>query len=483
MPGVRQATVETPHLEWLAARGTLFRNAYCASPLCTPARAALLSGRYPHDTGMVANNQPRPITEEMRLGRDVQLLADYLRPLGYACAYTGKWHIGTGGDRRGFGDFTTRSADFDVDGPEQNEMLLFGKKIGAAIHANYVRNFDPADYDRHTQVGSSLLPLAFHPATRDAYAAAHFIRLMAQEVRPFVLGYSCHEPHQPFVSPRPFSRMYRPEGVSLPATLVDEAAMALARSRGERRLKPAWLWSADELRSMWAAYYGAVSYVDHLVGIILEALIDTDQLENTLLIYTSDHGEMLGSHGLVLKGEVMYEELINVPLLIAPPGDRTAGHQTARLVSHVDLVPTILSWCSASIPDVLQGVNIRPLVEGNDVPVREGVAVEYHSTDWGECPIPLRCWRTEEWKYVESADPSTGSAQAVELYHLTDDPQERHNLVGAPDARAIREQLQEQLRAFLARSGDRWPEVILPSRFLPPYGVRWPEQPVQGHTQ
>ncbi|MBI3973389.1 MAG: sulfatase-like hydrolase/transferase [Chloroflexi bacterium] len=159
MPGrERPSVVETPHVNWLARGSTLFRHAYCVSPLCTPARVSLLSGLYPHTTGMVANNQPRPITEEMRLPPDVILLADYLRPLGYACGYTGKWHLGTGGDRRGFGDFVTRSADFDVDGPEHNATLRFGAKVGAAVDANYVRNFNPADYDRRTQVGSTLLP-------------------------------------------------------------------------------------------------------------------------------------------------------------------------------------------------------------------------------------------------------------------------------------------------------------------------------------
>ena len=96
MPGVRTADVATPHLEWLAAQGTLFRRAYCVTPMCSPARASLLSGLYPHTTGMVSNHQERPISNELHLSPDVRLLADYLQPLGYACAYTGKWHLGTG---------------------------------------------------------------------------------------------------------------------------------------------------------------------------------------------------------------------------------------------------------------------------------------------------------------------------------------------------------------------------------------------------
>src|SRR5687767_4123863 len=105
MPGVRAAEgIRTPHLDWLAQRGTLFRRAYCADPVCTPARAALLSGLYPHATGMVANDQARLVHRGIRFPDDVRLLADYLKPAGYACGYSGKWHLGTGGDRRGFSD-------------------------------------------------------------------------------------------------------------------------------------------------------------------------------------------------------------------------------------------------------------------------------------------------------------------------------------------------------------------------------------------
>ncbi|MBI3970909.1 MAG: sulfatase-like hydrolase/transferase [Chloroflexi bacterium] len=482
MPGAahRPPVMGTPHLDWLAQRGMLFRSAFCASPLCTPARVSLLSGIYPHATGMVANHQPRPITEEMRLPADVPLLADYLKPLGYVCAYTGNWHLGTGSDRRGFSDLVTRSADFDVDGPHQNETLWFGAQVGTPTDANYVRNYDPARFDRRIQVGPSLLPLAFHPATRDAYAAAHFIRMMAIDPphRPFCLVYSCHEPHQPFVSPRPFDTAYLPEQMWLPKTLRDPAAVALAQARGQR-LKAAAQWNEDDLRRMWAAYGGAVSYVDHLVGIVLEALISTEAWENTLFVFTSDHGEMLGSHGLLFKGEALFEELVNVPLLVVPPGGLAAPHETGRLVTHIDLVPTLLRWCGAEVPAALQGKDIRALIKGGDVGVHDGVALEYHSTDWGEHPMPLRGWRTEDWKYVEVArgpgvrvpfGAPRWEAESAELYDLTNDPLETRNLIHEPAYAAQCRRLRDQLYGWLGESGDRWPEVALPREFLPPRG-------------
>ncbi len=188
----------------------------------------------------------------------------------------------------------------------------------------------------------------------------------------------------------------------LPATRHDPTGPALAQTRHPGR-RLAAEFGDDDLRRMCAAYYGQVSYVDHLLGILLEALISSGRFDDTLLIFTSDHGEMLGSH-VLFKGEWLCEELVNVPLLIKPPtpGRGVApARQTARLVTHAGLLPTILRWCGAAIPEGLHGNDIRPLVEGGDGPIHDGIALEYYATNWGEHPVPLRGWRTADWKYVE----------------------------------------------------------------------------------
>jgi arylsulfatase A-like enzyme len=173
MPGMRSGAAYTPHLDWLAERGTLFRRAYCTVPMCSPARASLLSGQYPHTHGMVANHQERPVSRDMHLSPRVDLLADYLSPQGYDCAYTGKWHLGIGSDRRGFKAFTTRSGDNEVGHPSDNEILQFTRKAGISIGGK-LRGLDsdPDRYEPGTKVGSSLLPLAFHTSARDARSAA-----------------------------------------------------------------------------------------------------------------------------------------------------------------------------------------------------------------------------------------------------------------------------------------------------------------------
>jgi arylsulfatase A-like enzyme len=461
MPGVRAAAcIRTPHLDWLAQRGTFFRRAFCTDPVCTPARASLLSGLYPHTTGMVANDQARLPDRGMRFPADVPLLADYLAPAGYACGYTGKWHLGTGGDRRGFSDFVQRSGDHDVDGPDQNHILQFAQRASLRLGDSKALGIgaDPDDFDRETRTGASHLPLAWHPSMRDAEAAAGFIRSMARQTRPFAVVFSCHEPHPPFVCPSPFDRMYEllRDDLPLPHTRRETAAAERVTLRGDRKLKSTERWSDVQLRAMWAAYYGAVSYVDHLVGTILAALIDTGEFDRTLFIFTADHGEMLGSHGIQAKGAVLYDELINIPLLIKPPSTAGApgGHTTSRLVSHVDLLPTILGWCGVAAPAGLHGRDIRDLVEGGDTPVHYGIAAEYHSGNWGERPIPLRAWRTEDWKYVES------QCGTDELYDLRAVPAESHNLIDhAPEQR---ETMKAALYHWLECTGDQWPVVRQP---------------------
>lgn len=462
MPGVREAQVSTPHLEWLTQQATLFRRAYCTSPMCSPARASILSGLYPHTSGMVANHQPRPISDEMHLPADVRVLADYLKPIGYACAYVGKWHLGTGGDRRGFTNFVTRAGIHDVDHPEQNDVLQFAQRVGVPLGGKLQGyDVDKGDYDARRRVGASLLPLAFHGSTRHAVQAAGFIRQMQHERRPFALVYSCHEPHPPFASPRPFDRMVDPAAMPLPQTRRDQGASRLMRHRHDGQLKPAAPLGDDDLRAMWAAYYGAISYVDHLLGIILEALIDTDQLARTLLIFTSDHGEMLGSHGMLFKGSVLYEELMNVLLLIRPPQSLTERHETNRLVSHVDLLPTILHWCGAEVSAALQGKDIRALVEGGNQAVRDGLALEFHSSNWGERPTPMRGWRTETWKYVQTI------AGDDELYDLQHDPLETRNLIEDSGAAGAKEAMRRALHTWLKQSDDPWPHVTTPVRQVP----------------
>lgn len=472
LPGSSLLKVRAPHIAWLSQRGAQFDRAFCTVPLCTPARASILSGLYPHQSGIVSNYLVSQRQQEFP--RDVKLIADYLRPAGYRCAYTGKWHLPTGSDRRGFKDFITRLGVHDVDGEEDDDAIRFAGRVGLEVSGDYasyltshkrrIGNPDDPVCGRTTK-----LPLAFHHSTLQAQQAAHFIRSMQDKDEPFLLVHSCIEPHPMSTNynivPCPFDKMYDPREMYLPATCREARAPFVLRKRNfGNNLTPTDYYTDDQIRAIIAGYYAAVSYVDYLLGIILEALLSTDQFDETLVIFVSDHGEMLGDHRMLRKGPVMFEEMIRIPLVIKPPqpagndSERTAKAFTTRqLVSQVDLVPTILDYCGQDLPTDLPGCNLSPLLAGKDQPAREGLAVEYYGRFPEGVQNPLRAWRTQSWKYVETIGGDD------ELYNLEKDPGEEHNLVDSPEASPARDKMKKDLYSWVRASGDPWPNVDIPA--------------------
>ena len=189
---------------------------------------------------------------------------------------------------------------------------------------------------------------------------------------------------------------------------------------------------------------------------MIAALRDRDILDDTIVVFTTDHGEMLGSHGLLLKGAVMCDELIKIPLVIKPPKGYARARTVDRLTSTVDIVPTLLEVSGVGVPGGLDGVSFAPILQGQDAPERAGVISEFHSNNWTDRVIPLRMWRTKRWKYVEATN--SGS----ELYDLQTDPWEKRNLVGDSNYDSQRETLKADLYQQMRSSGDRFPDVPLP---------------------
>ena len=467
MPGVSPIDVYAPHAAWLARQGAVFRNAFCTAPICSPARGSILTGLYPHTTGMVCNYDMDPKTFAPicpPMPNDARVIADYLKPDGYTCAYVGKWHLPTGDDRRGFTDFVRRVGHHDIESEASDDALRFTAKtgIGEGIGLEFASYLNRPGTEAARRDGATKLPLAFHNSAFMAEEAVAFIRAQAGSDKPFLLVYSCVEPHPMGLiyntAPCPFDRMYNPKDMPLPETRRDPAGPELMRRRAVPSLKSAEKFSDDQLRELMAGYYATVSYVDHLLGVALGALLATDQLDDTLVIFTSDHGEMMADHCLLKKGPVMYESLINVPLIVKPPAGAPKGLEVASLVSHVDLLPTILNYCGAQVPGHLPGKDLHGLLNGQEAELREGVAVEYHSRRWGHSMCPVRAWRTREWKYVETL------AGPEEFYNLKADPLEARNLIADPAYDGIKTRLRGALYKWLAESGDAWPSVIEPER-------------------
>ena len=452
--------VSTPNIDRLAENGMLFENAFCTTPICTPSRASIFSGLYPHSHGMVANHQMRPGCDQMLLRKDVKLIADYLKPAGYFCGYTGKWHLGSGYDRRGFSDFKAAHFNFDVDRPEENEIIQHAKKIGVEVTGRHQGGIAPDGemFDEKIRYGPSRFGLADHPASLMCDRAVEFIDHAASLDQPFMLVWSTHEPHPPWVCPEPFISMYDSDEMILPESLMDIYLLTHLEDRlREGHARSVEQWNEGELRQMWAGYLGEVSFVDFLTGRIIAALHQKNLFDNTLIIFTSDHGELLGSHGFIYKGPFMFDELMRVPLVIVPPGWDGNPGRTQELVSLVDLMPTIMDYCGVEIPEELHGVSIASLTEGDAHPVREGLAGEYHSCSWAEDPLtPLRMWRTDDCKYIESQNGIS------EFYDLVEDPDERNNKINDLQCQGQIGKMQSALSGWLRNTGDTWPNVPRP---------------------
>ena len=181
------AAARTPHLDRLANEGVLFSRAFCATPMCSPARATILSGQLPHSHGVVSNHHGRPGCDRMHLGPEVKLLADYLGPTGYRTAYAGKWHLGTGADRRGFRDSVTRygEGEGDLDDPNDNDYDRYAQRLGMQLGKKKMGNDPhPQHFDARLHRGPALFDLADHGALFTCNRAEHFIRRQADGALP-----------------------------------------------------------------------------------------------------------------------------------------------------------------------------------------------------------------------------------------------------------------------------------------------------------
>jgi len=437
--------IETPNVDGLAAEGTRFDRAYCAQPVCTPSRSTLLTGRYPHTTGLTENNTPLPGEE-----RCLPELADFE---GYATAFMGKWDLGDEifaqhgfeewiGIEDGYRDQYTRGGTDDR------------SSYAAFLEAN---GFEPDDGDTFSRRAVADLPEPYSKPAYLADEAARFIRDHREQ--PFVLVVSFLEPHPPYTGPR--DDQYAPADVALPPTVehdgFDDQPLRVRYFRAANR-RPASEW-----RRITARYWGLASLVDTHVGRILTTLSDAGLADRTVTAYTSDHGTMMGAQGLLNKN-VLYEPAIRVPLLLRLPGG-TGGRPVDHPVSHVDLVPTLLDALDRPAPDSLQGHSLLPFLRGDaHAPPEPTVVVEQNGPDGDAVGRRKDAWpasgsRPEVDSDVVAALPGDVSEAEVlralqepvrsvispdgwklnyhrdgehELYDLDRDPHETENLAADP---------------------------------------------------
>ncbi len=435
--------VRTPNIDRLAAGGVCFDRAYCNSPVCTASRQSLLTGRYPRSIGVTRLQTALPDAEVT--------MAETLREAGFATAAIGKMH---------FNSELTHGFDVRTDLREYDAWLARQARqpVDPAIPVQPPwRPFkDPA----RVWLNSACLPMGLGEAIMDGtylaeQAAAY---LTAAHDRPFLLMVSFYEPHSPFRFPIEYAGRHEPAEFDVPALgpQDDDQIPAVFRDLTPR-----------EKQGIMAAYYTSVEFLDRNVGRVLDALDRSGQAGNTVVVYLSDHGYMLGQHGRFEK-HTSYEEAVRTPLVIRRPGETRAGQRTEALVELVDLAPTVYELCGVPRTAGLQGRSLVPLLEGKATTHREHVVVEYAPND--EAMI-----RDEHWKLVyergtqrrtdgyDTGRPLT--AQRFRLYDLRVDPQEMTNvadrLAHAETVRRLTDRLIKHLTAtarekeLIPRDADR----------------------------
>jgi iduronate 2-sulfatase len=430
---------QTPRIDALAEQGTRFTRAYCQYPVCGPSRASLMNGYYPHATRVFGYTSGRE-----SIG-DRATWAEHFRRHGYHTARVSKiFHMGVpggieeGGD--GADDPRSWTERFNSQGPEWR-----APGEGELLQNNPNRDRPQPGGNNFAYViaeGDDLV----HSDGRTAAKACELLAEYAGDGRAFFLGVGFVRPHVPFVAPAKYYEAYPFDEMVLPGGTQDWAVVP----EDWDDIPPAGInycttlnmqMDLDQRRKSIGAYYASVAFVDALVGQVLDALEDNGLADNTIVIFTSDHGFHLGEHDFWAKVS-LHEESARVPLIIRHPGKAPAVCE--GFTELLDLYPTLAEACGLDVPDRLQGHSLLPMLDDPSVSVRD---TAFCVNVWrGTHGFLLR---DAEWAYIQYAEDAS---RGIELYDMVNDPRQLTNLAGDPAYAGV-------VAGFRQRLADKLSEI------------------------
>jgi len=455
--------VETPVLDSLADRGIRFDQCFSQSPVCTPSRASFLTGRYPRTTGCRQNGQPVPESERFV----TQILAER----GYNCGLAGKLHVSPS-DREsvesqsvseplrrvddGYSEFHWSHSPTDPH--PSNAYHKWLKREGVSV--------TPSPYEGSEHVRTWVDP-EYHQTTWCIEEAANFIEAHESHDDPWLFSLNLFDPHPPFDPPESYLERYvdRLDEIHEPnyerSELDDKPQVQRDKHRGDNnRGGPPFVdVSDDDHMLIRAAYYAMVDLIDDQIGRLFETLEQTGQREDTLVVFMSDHGEMLGDHGLYAKGPYFYDPAVRVPLIVSQPGVVRGGMESDAIVELVDVAPTLLEAAGIDRPTGMQGRSLWSAVTGeidiNDH--RDSAYCEFYnaSTQHTDPRAYATMVRTDDYKLVSVHGRDEG-----ELYDLASDPDEMKNLWYNPAYESKKCELLDELAFRMAETVDPLPERV-----------------------
>lgn len=401
MGSMGNTQVITPHLDTLAGEGLLLENAISNQPVCTPYRAQLLTGRYSHTTGVIQN--------DIRLPDSEVLLPELMKQEGYTTGYIGKWHLTGYPDRHDPVDATNRRGwDFWA-----------------------VRNVSHQHFNTRYWLNDDTEPTVVPGWEPDVQTdlAVQFIE--SNKDTPFCLFMSFGPPHSPYAAPQKYLDMYNGTTLTARPNVPDDL---IASTVGN--LHP---------------YYAAITGLDSCMGRISDALDAAGVAKDTIIVFTSDHGDMLGSQGHDKK-QRPWEESINIPFILRYPRKVQAGQRRGWILSTVDVMPTLLGLCDISIPPEVEGLDYSATFLGEST-VERDAAFLFNVHKGGGPGTDWRGIRTKEWTFAYHF------AGDWVMYDLINDPYQLYNLIDDPLYAAKKEELRAQLEAMRNDLGESLPLV------------------------
>ena len=469
--GVYNQAVRTPHLDKLASEGATFHNFYISAFPCSPSRAGMLTGLYPHHHGVIRNN--------VLLDPSVPTLGSICQEAGYHTGYFGKGHLGGNmyPDRNKdplpeklteYWHWEVRESDAGwqlekVEGGPGEDFPQLGFEEWAGGWRQYKdwlqeRGQDPfvVAAGNHESAPSaaegkrmfSRLGEDNHMAAFFAEKTEQFIRTHSEDAKPWLAVLSFFGPHLPVSPPRPWDTLYSLDEIPLPGNHLDSLAGKPYRQQND----PVYVlprWSDEQFRDYIRRYWGYCGYLDQQIGKVVAALKETGQWENTVVVFTSDHGDMVGAHGMIWKLDTCgYEELFKVPAIVKIPKLKNRGFRSHVLAENIDLLPTILEAAGIPLPPRMDGQSLLPVIDG-----RRDLHREIVFSDLMDQSIISR---TARYKFVLN----WRDRDLDELYDLESDPGEMENLAYDEDSKDVVRTMKHQILAWTHETGHKYADLI-----------------------
>jgi len=451
--------IRTPNIDRLVSEGVSFTRTYCQSPICTPSRASFLTGLYPSSVHNCGNGNER-------WSEGAPLLPKLLKDAGYDCGLAGKLHLAGCQGRveprpKDDGYRVFKWSHHSRDEAEWGRYHAYAEWLRS-------KNFDPSI----VRDAPERVPPELHQSSWCADEAIAFMK--ENRSGPWLFSYNCFDPHVPFDPPKGYLDRYDPD--SLPDPLFQESDLEAQELLSAVDFQhPARRPDTFHAREIKAAYYAMIELIDHNVGRMMAALEETGQTENTIVLFTSDHGETLGDHGLLLKGCRFYESLVHVPLVIRWLHGGAQGKKVDELVELLDLAPTLMEAAGLPVPEGWLGRSLLPALQRDGGSLRPKTAVH---AEYYKALVPRKEQMGREPRNrddgaagVREIEGSMGTMyfdgrfklcvyhghQVGELFDLQEDPHEFRNLWDEAEYATLRCELMKKSFDRLANAVDRGP--------------------------